>query len=287
MTHPDHHRAVQRVFSLTLILNLSVALGKIVLGLTTGALAITADGVHSLTDAAGNGAGLLALRVSNRPPDDDHPYGHTRFETIAALVIGLLLFVTAWEVLTSVLDRVGQALPQGSPLTWGLLLVTLMINIGVSRYQRQQGQRLGSFVLLADAQNTATDVWITLSVLLSSVLMAVTGWAWLDTVTALVVVLLIVRAAWGIVQQTTSVLVDTAPYTADQIEPLVQAVPSVESVARIRTRGTQEAAFVDVDVRVAASMTVRETEQVTRAIHERLHAALTGIEEVEVHYSAH
>ncbi len=285
MTTPNQHRDVQRVFSLTLVLNLLVAFAKIALGLMTGALAITADGFHSLTDGAGNAAGLMALRVSNNPPDDDHPYGHGKFETIAALAIGLLLFLTAWEVFTSVLDRMGGSAPQVTTFSLLVLFATLLVNIAVSRYQRREAARLGSIILMADAQNTATDVWVTISVLVSSVLTALTGWGWIDFVTALVVVALIAKAAWGIVQQTGRVLVDTAPYTVEDILPVVEAISAVQSVARVRSRGTQDAAFIDVDVRVNPSMTVSETERVTQDIRERLSAKLHGIEEVEVHFS--
>src|SRR5215510_10967753 len=89
---------VQRVLLLTLVLNLTVAFGKILLGLVTGALAITADGFHSITDSAGNLAGLVALRVAAKPADQNHPYGHHRFESLAALLIGALLLLTAWEI---------------------------------------------------------------------------------------------------------------------------------------------------------------------------------------------
>ena len=88
MQSSNYHNDVQHVLSVTLILNLLVAVGKIFLGLMTGALAITADGFHSLTDSAGNIAGLVGNWISARPPDDDHPYGHRRFESLAALLIG-------------------------------------------------------------------------------------------------------------------------------------------------------------------------------------------------------
>ena len=91
----SQRKQVEQVLSFTLILNLLVAVGKIVVGLMSGALAITADGVHSLTDGAGNIAGLVAIRIADRPPDDNHPYGHRKFETLSALLIGGLLLLTA------------------------------------------------------------------------------------------------------------------------------------------------------------------------------------------------
>jgi cation diffusion facilitator family transporter len=287
MTQPTHIADVRRVFNHTLGLNVAVAAAKIVLGLATGALAITADGVHSLTDAAGNVAGLVALRYAQHPPDKDHPYGHNRFETVAALLIGVLLFVTAWEVLTSVLERLGGEAPQVTPLALGVLLATLVVNLFVSRYQRYQAQRLKSDLLLADARNTATDVYVTLSVLVSTTIVSLSGWTWLDVAAALIVVALVVRAAWAIVRQTGQVLVDTAPFAPEEITPHIIAIPQVSSVVRVRSRGTPEAAFVDVDVHVAPETTVRETEAITRRIRGVLAERLNGIEEVEVHFAPH
>jgi len=95
MTQNATRKQVRTVLGVTLLLNLGVAFGKILLGSITGALAITADGFHSLTDGAGNVAGLVANIYASQPPDDDHPYGHRRFETLAALLIGALLLLTA------------------------------------------------------------------------------------------------------------------------------------------------------------------------------------------------
>jgi len=286
MTTDDYSRQVRRVFSVTLGLNLTVALAKIVLGAASGVLSITADGVHSLTDASGNMAGLIGLRLAAKPPDRDHPYGHARYETIAALVIGLLLLLSAWEIVTGLLDRLSHDAPEITPLVWAVLLVTLTINVIVSRYQSYHGRRLNSPALIADARHTQSDVWVTLAVIVSTVTMALTGWGWIDLVMTLVVAALIVRAAWDIIQQTTRVLADTAPYSADEIIPLIDYLPQIEAVERVRARGTPDAAHIDVDVRVSPEMTVGETANVTRAIREQLHASLEGVEEVEVHYAA-
>lgn len=277
-------RQVQQVLSLTLILNLSVAISKIIIGMISGALAITADGFHSLTDSAGNIAGLIAIRFADRPPDDDHPYGHRKFETLAALLIGGLLLLTAWEMLKGIVDRLmGGETPDLSPLTFVILIVTLIINIGVSRYQIREGQRLKSEILLADAKNTSADVFVTLSVLVS-MLMVTLGWAWMDLLAAIIVAGLILRSGWQIVSQTTSVLVDTAPYTPEFLSQLVADVPSVQEVIRARSRGTLTESQIDIDVQVAREMTADHTAALTDAIRERIHQHLEGVSEIEVHF---
>ena len=277
---------VRRVLVITLIFNLLVAFGKIIVGVMSGALAITADGFHSLMDGTSNIAGLIANHIASKPPDDDHPYGHRRFETLAGLLIGALLILTAWEITTSAIDRLqSQFTPELSVMTFAVMISTLIINIGVSRYQTREGKRLQSELLIADSANTRTDVFITLSVIISMMIVELTGWAWVDLVSAIIVVGLIARAAWEIFQQTGSILVDKAPYTSSQLQTLIGKVAGIERIIRARSRGSLDASHIDIDVLVAPNMTTAQTNAISTTIHERLHQHLTHIAEVEVHFA--
>lgn len=279
---------VRRVLTITLILNVAVASSKIVIGLVSGALAISADGLHSVIDSAGNIVGLIAIRLADRPPDENHPYGHSRFETLAALVIGALLLLTATEIIRGVIERLsGGEAPKITPLAFVVMLATLLVNIFVSRYQRREGKRLESQVLLADAANTSADVFVTLSVIASMGLVTWLGWGWADIVAALFITVLIARAAWHVLRQTAGVLVDTAPYSADELRQLVESVPSVDEVLRVRSRGATNAAHVDVDIQVAPEMTTDQSAAIADAIREKLQITLPGIHEVEVHFAPH
>lgn len=283
----DTRREIRRVLLTTLLLNIAVAVGKIGLGIVTGALAIAADGLHSLTDGMGNIAGLIGNHFAGLPPDDDHPYGHRRFETLAALMIGALLLLTAWEIGGGALERLqGGTAPDITPLAFVVLIITLIINIGVSRYQIAAGGRLKSEVLLADAKNTSSDVLVTLSVILSTALVTVTGWSWLDAVAALGVMLLIGRAALKILGQTGSVLVDTAPRTSAELTGYLQHIPGVTEILRARSRGTADAVHIDIDAQVAPEMTTEQTNQIAAAIRQKLESSIAGIEEIEVHFVA-
>lgn len=278
---------VRRVLLITLLLNLGIAVGKIVLGSATGTLAITADGFHSLTDGASNIAGLVGHHLASLPPDDDHPYGHRRYETLAALLIGGLLLLTAWEIGSGALDRLqASAAPAVTPLSFAILILTLIINIGVSRYQVAAGSRLKSEVLLADAQNTRADVLVTFSVIFSTAVVALTGWRWLDIAAALVVMCLIGRVALQILRRTGRVLVDTAPLTPETLLHHLQAVPGIVDILRARSRGTADAMQIDIDVQVAPAMTAEQTTQIAAVIREKLRQNIAGIDEIEVHFVA-
>lgn len=288
MQTTETRRQVRQVLWLTLILNMTVAVTKITLGLLSGALAITADGFHSLIDGSSNVVALIAARIAARPPDDDHPYGHRRFETLAALMIGALLLLTAWELVGTALARLREPVaPVIAPLTIAVLFGTLLVNLFISTYQRRAGRRLRSELLLADAANTTADVFVTLSVLVSTSLIARTGWTWLDPAAALVIVVLIGRAAYGVLRRTGSVLVDTAPFTPAALTAIATSVPAVSEVLRARSRGPADAAHIDVDVQVAPATTAEHTAAIAAAIRAAMHDQLDGVAEVEVHFAPH
>ena len=110
-------RSVRRVLGVVLVLNLAVAAAKLVVGWLSSSISMVADGFHSLTDGASNVVGLIGMSIADRPPDEDHPYGHRKFETLAALIIGALLSLTAWEVLKSLTHRLREG---GEPEVTGM-----------------------------------------------------------------------------------------------------------------------------------------------------------------------
>lgn len=283
----ETRRQVSRVLWATLGANLAVALGKLVVGLVTGTLAMVADGFHSLLDASSNVIGLAGNAIAARPPDADHPYGHRRFETVAAMAVGGLLLLTAWEIAGQAVERLRDGTqPTVTALNFAVMFSTMAINLAVSRYERRAGERLKSELLLADAANTGADVFVSLSVLVSLAAVAA-GWLWADVVAALIIVALIGRAAWGVLWQTGRVLVDTAPLDALAVEDVVGQTPGVIAVERVRSRGPGDAMQVDVDVRVDPALTADHAQALAEAIRARLGEAFEGIAEIEVHYAPH
>jgi cation diffusion facilitator family transporter len=277
-------QSVQRVLIVTLLLNFTVAIAKILIGLATGAISITADGFHSLMDGTANLLGLFANRIAGKPADEDHPYGHRRYETLAALAIGILLLITSFEIISSAINRFTSGeKPEISPVLFVVLIGTLIVNLFLSRYERREGERLKSELLIADAANTGSDVFVTISVLVSMVLVSL-GFTWADPAAALLIVVLIGRAAWQIMSKTGGVLVDTAPFHAAELAAFVSDVPSVLRVVRARSRGPADAAQVDIDVEVAPEMTADHTAAIASAIEEKLNQKYDGITEVEVHF---
>src|SRR3989440_12938584 len=164
----DRSRAVRRVLGGLLIASIEVVVANTAIGMLAGSLAVIGDAVHSSVDAVYNVLGLVVVRVAARAPDEDHPYGHGKFETLGALAIVVFLSITCFELVRSAVGRLiaGGRAVQISDAALGLLLVTLVTNILVAWYENRRGHQLSSDLLIADAAHTRSDVFITIGVLI-------------------------------------------------------------------------------------------------------------------------
>ena len=159
---------ITSVLRRVLVLNLAVAAAKIALGLATGAISILSDGLHSATDSASNIVGLVGVRLASRPPDEDHPYGHRKFETMASIGILLFLLLALFEILETAIGRLrAGGAPQVSLGAFAVMGATLVVNIAVAAYERREARRLQSEVLLADAHHTTSDVLTSCTVIVA------------------------------------------------------------------------------------------------------------------------
>lgn len=278
-----HYTEVRRVLWQVLVANLAVTILKIILGTVTGALAVVADGFHSLVDSSSNLIGLAAIRLAQRPADERHPYGYRRYETIGALAIGGMLFVAAYEIGKSIVERFTQGgLPELTPLTLTLVALTFPVNLIIYTLERRAGQRLKSEILLADAAHTRTDLLVTLSVL-GSLVGVWLGLPWLDSVVAAGVVVMILRAAVEILRVSAGTLTDAVALKPDQIEQVAQNVPGVLYVHRIRSRGNAEAVFVDLHVKVYSGMSTEQAHAVASEVERQVKDQIPNAVDVLVH----
>ncbi len=280
----ERSRAVRRVLGGLLVANIAVLMTKATIGTLAGSLAVLGDALHSSVDAAYNVLGLVVVRVASKEPDEDHPYGHGKFETLGALGIVVFLSVTCFELVRS---AIGHLVAGGHVVTvtdtaLGLLFATLATNIVVAWYENRRGHELSSELLIADAAHTRTDVFITIGVLIG-VLLSRRGMTWVDPVVAIVIALLIVRVAYQILSRAVPVLVDERAIPEPTIRQSAQAVEGVKSAYGIRSRGGNAGVrYAEVTIAVDSSANVADAHAIADAVEERLKKDLE-LEEVTVH----
>jgi cation diffusion facilitator family transporter len=284
-TTRDSSTAVRRVFAGLLVANLAVLAAKTIVGLVSGSLAVLGDALHSSMDSIYNVLGLLVVRVASQAPDEDHPYGHGKFETLGVLAVVVFLSITCFELVRSAVQKLmggGGAIAM-SDQGLAVLLATLGVNVLVAWYENRRGHELSSELLIADAAATRTDIFITIGVLIG-VLFARQGYLWVDPVVAIAVAILLVRVGYQILARTVPVLVDERAIPAPTIRQTAQAVEGVKSAYGIRSRGANAAGvrYAEVTIAVDRGANVAAAHAIADAVEERLKQDL-DLKEVTVH----
>ena len=279
----DRYSQVVRVLYRVLVLNLSVALIKIVLGYVTGAVSILSEGFHSLTDSASNVVALVGVSIARRPPDADHPYGHRKYETMASLGILIFLIVVLVQVLTAAYDRlVNGGVPRVFPEGIGVMAATLVVNVFVVQYELKEARRLNSEVLQADAMHTRSDV-LTSSTVLAALVGVWFGHPWLDPVAALVVAGFIGRAGWHIAQEASRILGDQIVMAEDDVRSVVGSVPEVLGCHHIRTRGPADHVFMDLHLWLDGRTPLETAHATSHVVKDRLMRRFPQLADVVIH----
>jgi cation diffusion facilitator family transporter len=278
------YAGIRQVLWLVLLLNLTVAAAKFSYGLATNSVAMQADGIHSLFDGISNVVGLVGMWIAARPADENHPYGHGKFETFTAAVIAIMLVIAAYTVGKGALN---ELLGSGEPTTvqTGSFLVmigTLAVNLFVTTWESRAGRRLGSEVLVADARHTLSDVAVSSGVIVSLVLVGL-GWQQADAIVALLVTLVIIRTALGVIRGVARTLGDEARLPAVELAAVVRAMPGVVDCHSVRTRGLEQQVYLDLHVLIAPGTPIEEGHAIAHRVESELRERYAQIVDVIVH----
>ena len=280
----ERYRAVTRVLTRVLFLNLAVALAKIGFGYASGAISILSDGFHSLTDASSNIVGLVGVAAARQPPDEDHPYGHRKYETVAAIAVAGFLALVLIEVLRNAINHLsGRAAPPEISATGFVVMgATLAINVFVVKYESAEAERLGSEILVADATQTRGDIWSSLMVV------AALAGTWLgirilDPIAALLVAGFIGHSGYQIATTATRILSDRIVMSQTDIEQVVLGVKGVLGCHNIRTRGSADHVFLDLHVWLPGNLPLTDAHDVSHRVKDRLMARYPQIADAIIH----
>jgi cation diffusion facilitator family transporter len=289
---PDHDAgeatsrapAIRATLWAILAANALVVAVKLVIGIRTGTLAVLGAALESGLDMLNNVMGILLVSLAAQAPDDDHPYGHDKFETLGAIGIVGFLSITCFELLQ---EGVHKLLDHGTPniatrLEIGVLAATVLVNLFVVWYERRRGRDLQSAFLMADAAHTVSDVYVTGLAVLSLVLTRF-GHQRLDAVLAIIVALIIAWTGYRILRETVPILVDQRGVDPDDLRRRIVAVDGVRVVRAVRSRLTASGTlFAEVTIGVDESMSVVDAHRLADVVESRI-AAAYGVAEVTVH----
>ncbi len=279
----DRLKKVQRVLYYTLILNMIVAGAKILYGSMTNSISMLSDGVHSFFDGASNVIGLIGVWVASHPPDKNHPYGHRKFETISTIAIAVMIFIAGIEILKKTYHSLSAPHDiEVTPISFLIMITTLLINTGVMIYETKKGKELKSDFLLADAIHTKTDIFVSFSVIISLIAAAV-GFPFMDTAVSLFIAFMIAKMGYGILRSATEVLTDAAQIDPAEIEVVACRLEGIKACHGIRTRGKEGAVNVDLHILVDPEMKTGIAHELAHSVESAIKDAFPSVIDVVVH----
>jgi cation diffusion facilitator family transporter len=266
-------------------LNLVATAAKLVVGYRTDSLSLIADGFDSAFDSAANVVGLVGIYVAAQPADEDHPYGHRKAETVAALIISSLLFLTTWELIQSAVERLRDpSIIHAEVNMWsfGALILSIVVHLGVAWYELRAGRRLRSDVLVADALHTRADVFVSLAVMGGLVAVRL-GYPLADPILALVVALIIAKIGIDIIREGSPTLMDQVVIPPDEVTQIALSVPGVVSCHRVRSRGHEGDVYADLHIQVDPAMSTQRAHAIAHKVQHRIRTRRPDVQDVTIH----
>ncbi len=269
--------------------NLLLATGKIAAGIYGKSEALIVDGVHSFSDLATDVLVLVTLRIAGHGADEAHPYGHGKFETVASVLLGLVLIALAGALVLDAAQRLQMEENLWQPSRWTLLaaLSSILTKEGLYRYTLRVADRTRSRLLRANAWHHRSDV-VSSIVVLVGIAGALYGYRFADAVAAIVVSLMIAKIGFELILESTRELVDTA-LPADrlrQIEQAILATEGVKSLHSLRSRQMAGKALLDVHLEVPQEISVSEGHAIADKVRDRLLEQFEEVSDVTVHIDA-
>ena len=274
---------IRHVLIATLLLNMAVALIKILYGYKTNSISMFSDGFHSFFDGTSNVIGLFGIWIASQPPDESHPYGHRKFDTLSTIAIAVLIFFAGYEILRKAYHGLKEHHDmEVTFMSFVIMSITLLINIGVMTYERRKGKELKSDFLLADALHTNTDVFVSLSVIVS-LIAAKAGYPVIDAVAAVIISFFIAKMGLRILKSATDVLTDAARMNTRKIKDVVMLIEGVKECHEIRTRGSEDAVHIDLHILVNPDVKTGEAHKLAHAVEEAIKKEFPSVIDVIVH----
>ena len=268
-----------RVAALSILSNTTLVIIKLIAGIVTGSVSVISEAIHSGLDLLAAVIAFMSVRISSRPPDQEHRYGHGKFENISGTIEALLIFVAAIWILVEAYHKIIRG---GEVHTLGVgvavMAVASMANFTISNLLMKVARKTDSIALEADALHLRTDVYTSVGVLLGLAVIAITKIQILDPIIAIIVALLIMKAAWDITVKAFTPLLDVA-LPPEEEEEIIRAVELIVpqgllGIHELRTRRAGAARYVDMHMVVPRDLSIAEVHNLCDLVEEKINERL-------------
>ena len=286
---PDaFEKTAVRVSTVSIIGNIVLTLFKMLAGLLARSSAMVSDAVHSASDVLSSIIVIIGVRLSAKASDREHPYGHERFECVAAIVLAVILCITGLFIAYGVLEHLASGDARETAIPGMLAMVAAVVSIlckeGMFRYARHYAKRLDSGALMADAWHHRSDALSSVGALIG-IAGARMGFPMLDKIASLVIVVFIEKAAYDIFSDAISKMVDHS--CSEEVEAQIAQCASTQDgvlgVDLIQTRVFGNRIYVDIEISADANISLAESHAIAERVHDAIEAQIAKVKHIMVH----
>lgn len=282
----DPAREATKVTLVGMWVDIALGIGKIAGGVLGNSFALITDGIHSLTDVISDVFVLAITHISHAGPDEEHPWGHGRFETIGTIAMGVLFFTTAGILLYDSVQKLSQIDSLIIPTTSAIVIaiISILSKEWIFHYTMRVANKLNSNLLRANAWHSRSDALSSVAVTIG-IGGAMMGYTWMDTLAAIVVALIIAKIGWGLCFESVKELVDTAVprKRRAQIESEIRTAPGIEGITSLRSRSSGGKVLLEVSLKVDPKISVSDGHDIGESVSKLLTGRFTDIADVIVH----
>lgn len=288
--HVRHARGLLAV-NISLVANVFLAAAKIVVGITGYSPGLLADGINSTSDVAFGVVVRVFMKLAGKPPDREHPYGHTQMESIASLVIGSFIITTAiaifWNAVNSVytLFMEGSVRESASELALWIALITVVLKLALAVWTKRIGRQTDNVAVMALASDHRNDIFTAIAVSIG-IICSRLGFVWVDPLAGAVVSVIILWTGIQILRESSADLMDSVPGQAldEAIRAVVSRITGVEEIEEVHAHRFGPYMMVNITIVIDGDLPVHKGDVIADAVEHALREQITYIRQVYVHY---
>ncbi len=293
MKELNNKKIIYKVSIVTIVMNAILTIGKIIAGALAKSSSLISDGVHSGSDVLSTIIVMIGAKFSNKEADEDHPYGHERMESIASILLAMLLVGTAvllgYNGIISIIDFSKGNIPEKSSfiyLALGFAIASIVIKFWMFIYTLSAAKKVKSTALKADAYHHLSDSLSSIGSVLGIVGIMIGGyWAILDPIASLIIALFILKVSYDICKEAIDQLVDKAAPQEfyDELIKLIESSEGVRNVNKLRTRQFGNKIYIELSIAVDPNITVSEGHEIGSKIHHKIEEKYENVKHCSVH----
>ena len=276
----------EKIAIISILANVILAGGKIVVGVFSGSAAILAEGVHSFMDIFSSAIGYIGIRISTKPEDKKHPYGHYKFEVLSGTIITIILLATGVGIIYEAYQKfLDPSLIKMPILAFGIMIFSAVINEIMARLKIHFGKKENSIALLSDGAHSKVDVYTSLAVFAG--LFLTKYWIYTDSLLAFLIGAYIIKKSFSLGKEAVDSLLDVS--AGEEIEEKIKTIAKMQNIeiSSLKTQKKGSAITANLEIKLPSNLKVEEATKISNSLREKLVKAIESLQYIAIQITSH